>query len=176
MPESADSIDLRSKGWLNRLLAVYLSTYDPERAHAAVAAVSADLPGGDVDELSHRLAVRRLEGMGLRPNRLAICPQLLERVGEEGAPQRLTPERLIAGLSDAADHVYTVVDYWRGWQVRYRERANEFIASATASAKGGVTRPASAAATSRQMLTRFEITTGSPQAIASVTDWPKFSL
>ena len=66
----------------------------------------------------------------------------LERAGEEGAPERLTPQRLIEGLGAAVETLGRTVAYWRDWQGRYREQANRFIASATAkqlgAAPGGI--------------------------------------
>ena len=66
----------------------------------------------------------------------------IERVGATGAPERLTPERLISGLEDAADFLISTVTYWRDWQERYREQPNQFRESATAgrlgAAPGGV--------------------------------------
>ena len=50
------------------------------------------------------------------------------------------------------------------------------MAAAKAPASGGSARPAPSATISRQILTRSETITGVPQAIASTTAMPKFSL
>lgn len=84
-----EPLDLRAKGWLNRLLGAYLAAYDPDQARQAVASMLTDLAGAPPDLQSHHLALRRLEGIGLRPCRLAICPSLVEALGDDLAREDL---------------------------------------------------------------------------------------
>jgi hypothetical protein len=77
------SIDLHATGWLHALLVLYIETYDLSRAKEAVAGVRAEHPGEPSDALACHLARRRLERIGLRPSRHALCPALAERLGAE---------------------------------------------------------------------------------------------
>ena len=67
---------------------------------------------------------------------------LIERVGADGPPPPMTPERVAAGLDAGAGWVGDTANYWREWQKRYREQPNAFRASATqgrmGAAPGGV--------------------------------------
>ena len=56
----------------------------------------------------------------------------IERVGAEGAPPQLTPERLAEGLGTAAEELFSNIAYWRGWQEHYRAQPNRFLESPTA--------------------------------------------
>ncbi|RMG17667.1 MAG: TerB family tellurite resistance protein [Planctomycetota bacterium] len=76
-----DPLDLHAPGWLHRLLDAYFETYDPARAREAVAAVLATHPSEPPAEQSLRLALRRLEHMGLRPWASTLPAPLAKRLG-----------------------------------------------------------------------------------------------
>jgi uncharacterized membrane protein YebE (DUF533 family) len=80
----APPLDLRSPGWLHQLLTAYLETYPAEQAARAVASAQSAWPDDPPDVRTQRLALARLEGVGLRPSRLAIRPDLAERIGADG--------------------------------------------------------------------------------------------
>lgn len=76
-----------------------------------------------------RLGIRQFFGDWEREDPMTVR---IERVGAEGPPLPQTPEQIATGLANAAEEVMHTTAYWRDWQERYREQANNFIASATA--------------------------------------------
>lgn len=84
-----EPLRLGRRGWLGRLLLHYLAVHDPDEPRRAVTELAAAHPGAAPATLASRLALRRLERVGLRPGIDLIGPSLRGRLEEDADPAAL---------------------------------------------------------------------------------------
>jgi len=84
-------LELGKSGWLDELLDLYLEHRDPRHSRAALAEAQVEAPGLEPAQLAERLAIRRLEGVGLRAGVRLLSHDLsaaLDRRGVDPAGQK----------------------------------------------------------------------------------------
>ena len=82
---------------------------------------------------TYRVNIRQFFGDWNREQPMSLR---IERVGAEGPPSPLTPERVAEGLRRAGEFLATNSKFWADWQEPYRQQPNVFLQSRTAAALG----------------------------------------